>query len=212
MGVRFVTKLHSLDWYWLLRTMDWKTDHNLLAKKIFKRLESDGELSYSDLENIAIEHEIKLNTFDAALAKLHRFKQVKQRTKGDEIYYKAIAKPVKAKKPAKECLFEITLISSPYFGATVCSLRRFKREDDTLYVECAVLTPKFGTNRIWVCPKDIGLPNNDLPLPTEAAEGEIPFPEIDMSMIFLRPAEMLEYKAAAKGIPLHMMKKIHKKK
>jgi len=192
--------------------MDWKTDSILLAKKILSRIESsDGEVSYSDLEKIAIEKDIDLNIFDAAITKLHRFKKVTQKTKGDEIYYKAVLKLKKERKPAKQCLVKITLISSPYFDAVVCPLRRFKRENDTLYVECALLTPKFGTNRIWVCPKDIGLPNNDLPLPAEAIEAPMPFPEWDLSWIMLRPDEMLEYKAAAKGIPLHMMKRIHKK-
>lgn len=192
--------------------MNWKEDSNLLAKKILARIESSkDEVSYSDLEKIAIEKDIDLNIFDAAVTKLHKFKKVTQRLKGEEIYYKAVPKPKSTRKPAKQCLVQITLISSPFFKATVCPLSGFKKENDTLYRECAVLTPGFGTNRMWMCPADIGLPNNDLPLPVGADDSPIPFPEIDMSMIFLRPAEMLEYKAAAKGIPLHMMKRIHRK-
>ena len=33
----------------------------------------------------------------------------------------------------------------------------------------------------------------------------MPFPEIDMSYLFLKPDEMKEYKAQAKGMPMHMM-------
>jgi len=193
--------------------MDWKSDSNLLAKKILARIESSkDEVSYSDLEKIATEKDIDLNIFDAAVTKLHKFKKVTQRLKGEEIYYKAVPKPKSTRKPAKQCLVQITLISSPFFKATVCPLSAFKKENGILYRECAVLTPKFGTNRMWMCPADIGLPNNDLPLPAEAIEvGEIPFPEIDMSKLFLRPSEMLEFKAKMKGIPVHMMKRIHKK-
>lgn len=38
------------------------------------------------------------------------------------------------------------------------------------------------------------------------AEGKmiIPFPEINMSYLFLSPSEMKEYKAVAKGMPVHM--------
>lgn len=192
--------------------MDWKSDANLLSLKILARIEkSDGLISYSDLEQVAVDKDIDLNIFDAAISRLHKSKKVTQKTKGDEIYYKAVLKPKRKEMTAKQCLVEITLISSPYFGAVVCPLSRFKREDDTLYVECAVLTPKFGTNRAWICPKDIGLPENDLPLPAEAIDAPMPFPEIDMSWIVLRPKEMLEFKAQMKGIPMYMMKRIHKK-
>lgn len=34
----------------------------------------------------------------------------------------------------------------------------------------------------------------------------MPFPEIDMSYLFLKPAQLKEYKAMAKGIPIHMMR------
>ena len=39
----------------------------------------------------------------------------------------------------------------------------------------------------------------------------MPFPSIDFSYMFLTPEEMKLYKAEAKGIPLHMMKKFKKK-
>lgn len=188
--------------------MDWKEDSNLLAKKILTRIEnSKDEISYSDLEAVAVEKDISLDIFEAAMAQLHRHKKVTQRTKKEEIYYKAVPKVTVPKKPAKQCLVKITLKTSPFFNAIVCPLSGLKKENDVWYRECAVLTPKSGTNRTWICPADIGLPNIDF---EQAGESAIPFPEIDMSMIFLRPAEMLAYKAAAKGIPLHMMKRIHK--
>lgn len=36
---------------------------------------------------------------------------------------------------------------------------------------------------------------------------EMPFPEIDMSFLFMKPEQAKEYKAAAKGLPVHMMSK-----
>ena len=38
-----------------------------------------------------------------------------------------------------------------------------------------------------------------------------PFPEIDMSWIVLSPEEMKQYKADAKGVPIHMLKSKHGK-
>lgn len=135
--------------------MEWKTDHNLLSKKILERIaKSKAEVSYSDLEQVAVDKNIDLNIFDAAITKLHRFKKVTQRVKGEEIYYKAVPKP-KRKAP--------------------------------------------GSHLTWL--------RNNYPYPKKFV---MPFPEIDMSWIFLTPDEMLEYKAQAKGMPSYMMKRIHK--
>lgn len=38
-------------------------------------------------------------------------------------------------------------------------------------------------------------------------EYDMPFPEIDMSWMFLKPAEMKAFKAEMKGIPVYMMTK-----
>ena len=190
----------------------WKTDHNLLSKKILERIaKSKAEVSYSDLEQVAVDKGIDLNIFDAAITKLHKFKKVTQRTKGEEIYYKAVPKPKRKTKPAKQCLVKITNKKSPYYEAMIFPLGEFKREGKVLYRYGAVCTPGYPDNRIWFCPKDVGLKNNDLPLPVGEAENKMPFPEIDMSWIVLRPKEMLEFKAQMKGIPAYMMKRIHKK-
>lgn len=78
--------------------MDWKTDPHLLAKKILARIEAtDGEISYSDLEQIAVNKDIDIAIFDTAISALHRHKKVTQKAKGDEIYYKAV--PKKKKEP-----------------------------------------------------------------------------------------------------------------
>lgn len=190
--------------------MDWKTDKNLLAKKILERIESTkDEISYSDLEKIATEKSIDLNIFDAAINTLHRFKKVTQRSKGEEIYYKAVPKPKSKRKLAKQCLVEITKKTSPFYGALVYPLDEFKKEKKVLYRYGAVVTPGYGENRIWFSPTDIGLAKDDLPLPAEAEHvEEMPFPEIDMSYLTLRPSEMLEFKAQMKGMPVHMMKRI----
>lgn len=39
---------------------------------------------------------------------------------------------------------------------------------------------------------------------------EMPFPEIDMSYLFMTPDEAKEYKAQAKGMPVYMMKQYGK--
>jgi len=195
--------------------MLWKSDPNKLALKIHERIISEKrDVTYSELEAMAKAKNIDLNVFDAALARLHRSKKVKQRMKGGDIMYTAIAKPKKKEKPRKSCLVQITLISSPYFEAQIYPLSDFKREKDVLYRSGAVVTPGYGENRIWFCPTDIGLENDDLPLPLDS-ETINAFPQIpdwDLSWMFLRPDEMLEFKARAKNMPLHMMKKIHKKK
>lgn len=191
--------------------MEWKTDANLLAVKIHKRIEEAGEISYSALEKIATDKNIDLNVFDTAITRLHRSKKVTQRTKGDDILYKAVPKAKKKTKPAKECLVTINDQSSPYFEAVICPLSDFKKEDGVLYRYAAVLSPGFGTNRIWFKPTDIGLPKNDLPLPAQSQDiEEMPFPEIDMSYLMLRPSEMLEFKAQMKGMPVHVMKQLKK--
>ena len=147
--------------------MDWKSDSNLLAKKIHERIEGhDGEISYSELEKIAIDKEINLNIFDRAITQLHKHKKITQRVKGEEIYYKPT--PRKKKK-------------DPF------AVQKWVNENYPRPVPCKA---KGCTGLCKKCE---------------------PFPEIDMSWIVLKPAEMLEYKAQAKGIPLHMMKKIHKK-
>ena len=141
----------------------WKFDPNLFAKKIIERIEkSDTEVTYTSLQERAIEKGISLDVLDRALEKLHKFKQIKQRVKGDDIVYTVIEKP-KPKDP-------------------------------------------FAT-RTWL--------NENYPYPTPCgADGCTgfckacePFPEIDLSYIFLKPAEMKEYKAQAKGMPLFMMNK-----
>lgn len=189
----------------------WKTDPNLLSVKIHARIESGGEISYSELEKIATVKDIDLNVFDAAITRLHRSKKVKQRTKGEEIYYKAVPKPKRKTIPAKQCLVEITKKKSPFYGAMVYPLDEFKCEGKVLYRYGAVATPGYGENRIWFSPTDIGLAKDDLPLPAHTQHVEqMPFPEIDMSWIVLRPSEMLEYKAQMKGMPLYMMKQLKK--
>lgn len=145
--------------------MDWKTDQNQLAKKIEKRILAEGEVSYSDLEKIALEKDIDLNVFDAALSKLHRFKKVTQTVKKDDIYYKPTPKP-KPKPPDDHMAW--------------------LRENYPRPEPCGA---KGCTGYCKKC---------------------MPFPEIDMSYLFLKPSEMLEYKAKAKGMPIHMMKRIHK--
>lgn len=77
--------------------MNWKEDPNLLSVKILERIEATegGTISYSELEKIAIDKNIDLFIFDTAITKLHRFKKITQRTKGDDIVYKAVPKPIK---------------------------------------------------------------------------------------------------------------------
>lgn len=83
--------------------MEWKTDPNLLAKKILARIEkTDGEISYTDLEKIATDKDIDLFIFDAAISVLHRHKKVKQTARKNEVYYKAVPKKKKvAYQPPK---------------------------------------------------------------------------------------------------------------
>ena len=140
---------------------DWKTDPRLFAKKILKRIEeSEGDVSYTSLQERAIEKDISLDVLDAALEHLHRFKKVKQRVKGDEIMYRA--KPRAVPK-------------DPFAVST------WMRE-----------------NYPW--PKPCGAEGC-----TGLCKKCEPFPEMDLSFIFLKPQEMKEYKARAKGMPLFML-------
>jgi len=147
---------------------DWKTDANLFAKKILERIEkAEGDVSYTSLQARAEEKGISLDVLDRALEKLHKFKKVKQRVKGDDISYtdvpKAIPKdPFAVQKWANE--------NYPY------------------------PTPCGATDCKGFC---------------KACE---PFPEMDLSYIFLKPQEMKEYKAKAKGMPLFMLQNKFKKK
>lgn len=189
----------------------WKSDPNLLSKKILERIaKSKDEVSYTDLEKVAKEKDIDLNVFDAALSVLHRHKKVKQRLKGEEIYYKAIPKVKKERKPARQCLVKITNHKSDFYGAMIYPLNEFKRENKVLYRYGAVCTPGYGENRMWFCPFDIGLANSDLPIPDAVAEGDVAFPEIDYSHIFLTPTQMMEYKAQLKGMSVHTMKRLNR--
>lgn len=193
--------------------MDWKEDPHKLALKIRDRLEKEKtDVTYTELAQIAEDKDIDIDIFDMALTKLHNSKKVKKRVKGGDIVYTAVPRPKKKEIKGKECLVQITLISSPYFEAQIYPLSDFKREDDTLYRLGAVVTPGYGENRIWFKPTDIGLPNDDLPLPAHAIKAPMPFPEIDYSHIFLRPEEMKQFKADMKGIPLFMVKKYKTKK
>lgn len=187
--------------------MEWKTDHRLFAKKILAKIEeSEDPVTYTSLQERSIEKGISLDVLDAALEHLHRFKKVKQKVKGDEIVY--TAKPKPKQKGAKECLVQITNKKSKFFEALIYPLSEFKKEGKILYRYGAVVTPGYGENRVWFCPTDIGLPNNDLPLPALAQEvDQMPFPEWDLSWMFLTPDEMAEYKAQAKGMPLYLMQK-----
>jgi hypothetical protein len=139
----------------MLYMEDWKTDPRLFAKKILIRIEeAEGDVTYTSLQERAIEKDISLDVLDAALQHLHRFKKVKQRVKGDEIIYKA--------KPR------------------------------------AVLKDPFATST-WV--RD----NYPYPGKNGVPEFVMPFPEMDLSFIFLKPQEMKEYKARAKGMPLFVL-------
>lgn len=186
---------------------DWKTDPNLLAIKILNRIEKDNvDVTYATLQARAIEKEIDLDIFDRAIERLHKTKRVKQRVVGDEIVYSALPKETKPTKPAKQCLVRLQ------DGAMVYPLSEFKRENNKLYRLGAVLTPKYGQNTVWFCPSDIGLTDDNLPLPKMIEEEALrPFPEMDLSFMFLSPSELLEYKAAAKGMPAYMMKGLHRK-
>lgn len=147
--------------------MGWKDDHILLSKKILERIEeTEGEISYSDLEQIAIKKNIDINIFDAAISHLHRFRKVTQKVKGEEIYYKFKPKP-KKKNP---------------FAAQDWLRDNYPRP-----------TPCEAKGCHGICKKCM------------------PFPEIDLSYLFLTPSEMLEFKAQMKGIPTYMMKRIHGK-
>lgn len=129
----------------------WKTDTNLFAIKILKRIEEEGDTTYTFLQNRAVGKGISLDFLDQALEKLRRRKKVNQRVKGDEIIYSAVPK----EKP-----------KSPFPGVE------------------------------WL--------KNNYPYPTNFV---MPFPEIDMSHIFLSPQEMKEHKAKAKGMPLYLLEK-----
>jgi DNA-binding transcriptional ArsR family regulator len=135
--------------------MEWKTDPNLLAVKILKRIEeAEDYVSYSSLQERAEEIGVSLDLLDNALEKLQKRKKVKMRVKGDDILYKA-----KPRAKLKDPFAVSTWLRDNY--------------------------PYPGKN---------GIP-----------EFVMPFPEIDMSYIFLTPDEMKQYKANAKGMPLFMM-------
>lgn len=92
--------------------MDWKTDHNLLAKKILERIEkTEGDISYTELEEIATSKNIDLFIFDAAISALHRHKKVKQRTKGGEIYYTQAKVKKKRVEPPKPFVWTPEMIA-----------------------------------------------------------------------------------------------------
>jgi hypothetical protein len=137
--------------------MEWKTDPNLLAVKILKRIEeAEDYVSYSSLQERAEEIGINLDLLDSALEKLQKRKKVKMRVKGDDILYKA--------KPR------------------------------------AVPKDPFATSS-WA--------RDNYPWPGQNGIPEfvMPFPEWDLSWIFLTPDEMKEYRAKAKGMPLFVLNK-----
>lgn len=75
------------------------------------------------------------------------------------------------------------------------SIRRSVQKGEVVYSKMP--EPKApGSHLSWVT-KNYPWPDNF----------EMPFPEIDMSWLFLKPEQMMEYKAAAKNMPVHMLQK-----
>jgi hypothetical protein len=143
--------------------MEWKTDHRLFAKKILERIEkAEGDVTYTSLQERAIEKGIELDVLDRALEHLHRFKKVKQRVKGDEIIYRP-----RLKKVVKDPFAVASWVRDNYPYPTPCAAKG--------------------------C--------------TGICDACMPFPEWDLSWMFLTPDEMAEYKAQAKGMPLYLMQK-----
>jgi len=84
---------------------------------------------------------------------------------------------------------------------SVCRDKRIKKKvvgDDVVY-EYKEPVKKVNTDRLGL--KDY-YPREDY---------EMPFPEWDLSYMFLKPAELKQYKADAKGIPVYMMRKGRRK-
>lgn len=103
------------------------------------------------------------------------------------------------------------------FDAALSRLHRHKKVarrvsgDEIFYKPVPRETVKaINSHVVWL--------RENYPRPTPCAAGGcyglcndcIPFPDIDMSYITLRPDEMLEFKAKQKGMPAHIMKQLKK--
>lgn len=116
-----------------------------LAVFILSRIVKNGGMTYTELEDRAVEKKISLDLFESAMAIVHKNKTIKSTTTAQgEIRY-GIA-PVK------------------------------------------VSTGPLSHIKWW---------NDNYPRPLNFV---MPFPEIDMSHLFLKPAQLLEYKAKLKGV------------
>ena len=104
-------------------------------------------------------------------------------------------------------------IEQNIFDAAIERLQKTKRvtvkvKGDEIYYK-ALEKPKpkaFDSHLQWL--KE----NYPYPTPCSATDCHglcvacMPFPEIDMSYLFMTPDEMKEYKAQMKGLPVHMLK------
>lgn len=72
------------------------------------------------------------------------------------------------------------------------------RGNEVYYTIAPVITKQPSSHLTWV--------TNNYPWPTNF---EMPFPEIDMSHLFMTREQALEYKAAAKNMPTFMYNKTH---
>lgn len=122
--------------------MDWKTNHLLLAEKLIKAIDKEGELSLDAIDARSIKHGIDMRVLDKALEVLHRNKHIDRRVKQGTVYYR-----IKVVKP---------------------------------------VTP--ASHLAWV--------REHYPWPKEFV---MPFPEWDLSFLFLTPAEYKQYKIELKG-------------
>lgn len=142
-----------------------------IATRIVKLIHQKKQVRLSDLEERAKKHKLSMATFDLAMSGIHKLKNIKRVVKGNDIVY-SIVQQTEPKIKTLDCLVWINNLA-------VLPTGEFKKENNILYVQGRVLTPnKLKIDTIWFKPTDIGLPDNDLPLPPQAQPELIPFEAI----------------------------------
>lgn len=146
-------------------------DPVIIATRIVKLIHQKKQVSLSDLEERAKKHKLNMATFDLAMSGIHKLKNIKRVVKNGDIVY-SILEPKEPKIRSIDCLVWVNNLA-------VMPTGEFKKENNILYVQGRVLTPnKLKIDTIWFKPTDIGLPDDDLPLPPQAQPELIPFDPI----------------------------------